>query len=122
MAWQTIWMGGNGQNFVLRCLEVEKAQHELGQWVALSWLGKSAPWLFPLKSAWAFVTRGEAEAQCIWQGTDRVRGESQDPYWRVVARGQIDSLDTAFFALAHDMFSPLQAHLEAIQMDEKEDA
>jgi exodeoxyribonuclease V gamma subunit len=51
------------------------------------------------------------QARNTWEGNERTRGESEDPYYRLCF-GKVDPIDFAFEKIAVEIFEPLLKHLK----------
>ncbi|WP_303785803.1 exodeoxyribonuclease V subunit gamma [Azovibrio restrictus] len=77
--------------------------------------GLAAPLPFYPRTAWAWVTEGEAKARQQWRGSQQRPGEAADPWWSLALRGEADPLGEPFATTARALLEPLQAHLDEPQ-------
>jgi len=85
--------------------------------------GQREPLPLPAWATWAFVQKlreNKPEAACLtaarnaWRGTPSppIRGEADDPAWRLALRGAPEPIDAAFAAIATAVFAPILDHLD----------
>ena len=85
--------------------------------------GQREPLPLPARATWAFVQKlreqkteaaGLTAARNAWRGTPSppIRGEAEDPAWRLALRGVPEPIDAAFAATATAVFAPILDHLD----------
>ena len=104
---RTRWLSSDGEFGFEPCSDA--AQH-LRDLLALYRQGLCEPLHFYPRAAWALQHRGASAARAAWQSA-RVRGEGDDPAYRLALRGVGQPLDERFEALSHAVYGPLQALL-----------
>ncbi|MBW2121580.1 MAG: exodeoxyribonuclease V subunit gamma [Deltaproteobacteria bacterium] len=98
---------------------VENSREILGKLLGRYWEGLTRPLCFFPESSWLYADgvkrRGRSQAESLqkarrqWTGSDWVRGEKEDPYYRLCFSG-VDPLEAAFCEIALEVFEPLLEH------------
>ncbi len=106
---------------------VENSQEILGRLLDRFGEGLVSPLRFFPESSWEYAHRvlgkGQSEEEAFrrardqWTGSDRRRGEREDPYYRLCFSG-VDPLDVTFCDIAVEVFEPLSGH-EADRRDDR---
>ena len=85
--------------------------------------GQRQPLPLPARATWALVQKmrenkpaaaGLAAARSAWRGNTNppIRGEADDPAWRLALRGAPEPIDAAFVSTATAVFAPILDHLD----------
>jgi exodeoxyribonuclease V gamma subunit len=100
----------------LGALDADTARQQLAALATLRESWRQRCWPVPPETGWAWLRQGERQAVGVWEGSDQVRGERQEPEQALCfgpQRPGVEMLQPPFDELATAWAGPLLAHLES---------